>query len=137
MQCFTTASLLQALSTHSACQCRNAYTCSLLALVPYCSPYCFHYCSILLQKTITDQEQTLKHARVTGVTCAGSVSSVQLQQGGPYDIIILDECSQQIEPLSLLPLAASQALRTVLVCISHHSYVYAVTQVSRGVLIAY
>jgi AAA domain len=62
-----------------------------------------------------DQEQTLKHARVTGVTCAGSVSSVQLQQGGPYDIIILDECSQQIEPLSLLPLAASQALRTVLV----------------------
>jgi hypothetical protein len=77
------------------------------ALLHALSPHCYNH--------TTDQEQTLKHARVTGITCAGSVSSVQLQRGGPYDIIILDECSQQIEPLSLLPLAASQALRTVLV----------------------
>ena len=43
----------------------------------------------------------LKQVPVVGVTCAASVFTVL--DGTSFQIVILDECSQMVEPLSLLP----------------------------------
>eukprot|EP01102_Stenamoeba_stenopodia_P010650 TRINITY_DN3234_c0_g1_i3.p1 TRINITY_DN3234_c0_g1~~TRINITY_DN3234_c0_g1_i3.p1 ORF type:complete len:1264 (+),score=198.05 TRINITY_DN3234_c0_g1_i3:183-3974(+) len=49
----------------------------------------------------------LNEVKVVGATCASTVFSVL--ESSAFPIVILDECSQMIEPLSLLPIAKFQS----------------------------
>lgn len=51
------------------------------------------------------RKKRLKTAAVVGVTCCSAVLPVLDDQ--LFDVVFLDECSQMVEPLSLLPLARS------------------------------
>ena len=48
------------------------------------------------------RKKKLKTAAVVGVTCCSAGG--QLLDGQRFDIVVLDECSQMVEPLSLIPL---------------------------------
>ena len=48
------------------------------------------------------RKKKLKTAAVVGVTCCSARG--QLLDGQRFDIVVLDECSQMVEPLSLIPL---------------------------------
>jgi hypothetical protein len=49
------------------------------------------------------RKRNLKTAAVVGVTCCSA--GLPLMDDQHFDVVILDECSQMVEPLSLLPLA--------------------------------
>jgi hypothetical protein len=51
---------------------------------------------------IKQRIEKLKKVRVVGVTCAASV--FQVLEGNKFQIVILDESSQMLEPLSMLPI---------------------------------
>lgn len=48
------------------------------------------------------RNRKLKTAAVVGVTCCSA--GMPLLDGQRFDIVVLDECSQIVEPLSLVPL---------------------------------
>ena len=48
------------------------------------------------------RKRKLKTAAVVGVTCCSA--GQPLLDGQRFDIVVLDECSQMVEPLSLIPL---------------------------------
>ena len=50
-----------------------------------------------------EMKRALNHIRVVGVTCASTRN--ETLQGQKFGFLILDECSQFIEPLSFLPIA--------------------------------
>ena len=50
------------------------------------------------------RKKKLKTAAVVGMTCCSAGG--QLLDGQCFDIVVLDECSQIVEPLSLIPLRA-------------------------------
>ena len=49
-----------------------------------------------------EKKKALGHTRVVGVTCASTRQ--ETLQGQSFGFLILDECSQFIEPLCLLPI---------------------------------
>jgi superfamily I DNA and/or RNA helicase len=49
-----------------------------------------------------ERARKLKQARVVGVTCIAS--AFPALNDNVFPLVILDECSQMIEPLSLLPI---------------------------------
>lgn len=53
------------------------------------------------------RRRQLKTVPVVGVTCCSSLLSVL--DGQQFDVVILDECSQMVEPLSALPLLRARA----------------------------
>jgi len=53
------------------------------------------------------KEEKLTSTWIIGVTCCSVVNTLLFKQS--FDILILDECRQIIEPLSLLPLIKSKA----------------------------
>lgn len=48
------------------------------------------------------RQQRLKTAAVVGVTCCSA--ALPALDGAAFEVVVLDEASQMIEPLSLLPL---------------------------------
>ena len=52
------------------------------------------------------RRKRLKTSAVVGVTCCSAVLPVLDEQ--QFDVVFLDECSQMVEPLSLLPLARAR-----------------------------
>ena len=66
----------------------------------------------LSSKTHSKRERLGKSA-VVGVTCASSAS--QLLEDQHFDVVIVDECSQITEPLSLLPIVKSDCHHCLLV----------------------
>ena len=48
------------------------------------------------------RKKKLKTAAVVGVTCCSA--GMPLLDGMRFDVLVLDECSQMVEPLSLIPL---------------------------------
>jgi superfamily I DNA and/or RNA helicase len=70
-----------------------------------------------------ERARRLKKVRVVGVTCIASVFPVL--NDNVFPIVILDECSQMIEPLSLLPIARFKCEKLVrLPCLSTLSFHY-------------
>lgn len=53
--------------------------------------------------------------RFSRVGGRGERGGSRVDDGAAYDIVLLDECSQMVEPVSLLPLAAARPRRLVLV----------------------
>ena len=49
-----------------------------------------------------ERQQRLTTAAVVGVTCCSAV--LPALDGAAFEVVVLDEASQMIEPLSLLPL---------------------------------
>lgn len=46
---------------------------------------------------------------MVGVTCAGAAGAAATAlEGQSFDVALLDECSQMVEPLALLPLALAK-----------------------------
>ncbi|UPQ96762.1 P-loop nucleoside triphosphate hydrolase [Chloropicon primus] len=68
---------------------------------------------VLQNKTKTKNLESLSCARVVGVTCHSSTNS--LLDDRKFDIVILDECSQIIEPLSMVPILRSKASHLIAV----------------------
>ena len=52
------------------------------------------------------RRQLLKAASVVGVTCCSA--SLPALDGQNFDVVILDECSQIVEPLSLMPIVRAR-----------------------------
>lgn len=54
---------------------------------------------------------------VVGITCASVLNKTCMNRNDalPFDILFLDECSQMIEPQSILPITASQCSKMVMV----------------------
>jgi hypothetical protein len=63
--------------------------------------------ALRILKTDESALRELTRARVVGVTCAAA--SFDVLDGISCDICIMDECSQMVEPLSLVPLARARA----------------------------
>ncbi len=68
-----------------------------------------HTCSTQLQAYKAGAEAQrraqLKHIAVVGITCAGAAGAAgSALEGQRFDVVVLDECSQMIEPLALLPM---------------------------------
>lgn len=59
------------------------------------------------QGRLKERQKALSTVRVVGTTCCSSGSACMGQQ--TFDIVVLDECSQIVEPLSLVPLCLAQA----------------------------
>lgn len=59
------------------------------------------------QGRLKERQKALSTVRVVGTTCCSSGSTCMGQQN--FDIVVLDECSQIVEPLSLVPLCLAQA----------------------------
>lgn len=62
---------------------------------------------------LKQRAKRLKKVPVVGVTCAASVFGVL--DGNTFPIVILDECSQMVEPLSLLPVGRFLCEKLILV----------------------
>ena len=63
--------------------------------------------SALQNSAKAKSSEKLKSAKVVGVTCHSSTNALLDDQ--KFDCIILDECSQIVEPLSMLPIVRSKA----------------------------
>jgi superfamily I DNA and/or RNA helicase len=59
------------------------------------------------------QANMIKEADVIGVTCASAINT--MLKAIQCHVLILDECSQMTEPLSLLPMACARPLKMLLV----------------------
>ena len=55
------------------------------------------------------RKQLLKTVRVVGLTCCSAMLPVM--NGLAFDTVVLDECSQITEPLSIVPLVHSSSCR--------------------------
>lgn len=66
------------------------------------TPRVTNSCADLKHGRIKQRIEKLKKVRVVGVTCAASV--FQVLEGNKFQIVILDESSQMLEPLSMLPI---------------------------------
>lgn len=53
------------------------------------------------------RRRLLKTVPVVGVTCCSSLLSAL--DGQHFDVVVLDECSQMVEPLSAVPLLRARA----------------------------
>ena len=53
------------------------------------------------------RRRLLKTVPIVGVTCCSSLLAAL--DGQRFDLVLLDECSQMVEPLSLVPLLRAQA----------------------------
>ena len=54
-------------------------------------------------------DASVGRARVVGVTCNSAVSL----NTEPFDVVIMDECSQCLEPLALVPLCKASVCRVL------------------------
>jgi hypothetical protein len=67
-----------------------------------------------IKSGVADQRKdTIKDVRVVGVTCAAT--AFQVLQGNRFPILILDESSQCLEPLALLPLSRFSSQKLIAV----------------------
>jgi len=58
------------------------------------------------------QNQRLKRAQVVGVTCCSSTAAALA--GQTFDVVLVDEASQLVEPISMMPIITGQAKYVVL-----------------------
>lgn len=55
------------------------------------------------------RRQLLRKVPVVGLTCAGAAGAAATAlEGQCFDVVLLDECSQMVEPLALLPLVLAK-----------------------------
>ena len=63
-------------------------------------------CDQIMAGADRKRRQLLKAASVVGVTCCSA--SLPALDGQIFEVVILDECSQIVEPLSLMPIVRAR-----------------------------
>lgn len=58
------------------------------------------------------KKRLLKTVPIVGVTCCSALLSAL--DGQRFDMVVLDECSQMVEPLSMVPLLRASCRRVLL-----------------------
>ena len=98
-------------TVHSKSDSKKEITRELMEMIKVASPadraFYEEELKFVQNKAKSKNVDKLSAAKVIGVTCHSSTNA--LMDNRKFDLIILDECSQMIEPLSMLPIIRSKA----------------------------